>query len=323
MEDACARPLYLDFDGYRLSAAFNSTLLKSALDYVPTPEDVFVVTFPKCGTTWVQHIAYLIFNGGERPRNGLDFLKNSPFIEMLGADAVRAMKRPGIIKSHLPFSMVPYSNEAKYIYVSRNPKDCCASFFYHTKSFSGYEFTNGTFEVFFDLFCKGETDFGSYFDHLLSWYEHRDDSNVLFMHYEDMKSDPLRHILKIANFLGEKYQKKMLEDPVYLEKVLKDSDVSAMKEYTNRGIADFFCRPLSTAGEEVPEGLKRWHRVSQDVPSDAQLVRKGVVGDYRNVFTPEMNDTLDQIILDKFQGTEFLDVWRKYGVFRGCQPVLT
>lgn len=314
MGDPNVRPRYVDFDGYRLSTAFDSDLLKSALNYKPTPEDVFIVTYPKCGTTWVQHIVYLIFSRGEKPKSGLDFLKNSPFIEMLGADSAHTMNRPGAIKSHLPFSMMPYSKDAKYIYICRNPKDCVTSFYHHTKGFSGYEFTNGTFEVFFDIFCSGETDFGDYFEHILSWYEHRNDPNVLFLHYEDIKKDPRTEVLKIAKFIGENYYHELLEDTAYLENVLKHSDVSAMKEYTNDSLGKFFTNPLSAAEEDVPEGLRLFHKVSQETPSEAKLVRKGIVGDYKSHLTPEMNDKLNLMISQKLQGTEFLDVWKKHGV---------
>lgn len=314
MGDPSVRPFYVDFDGYRLSAAFNADLLKSALDYKPTAEDAFVVTYPKCGTTWVQHIAYLIYNKGEKPKDGLDFLKNSPFLEMLGADCTVAMKRPGLIKSHLPFSMMPYSPEARYIYVSRNPKDCCTSFYYHTKGYSGYQFTNGTFDVFFDLFCKGETDFGDYFDHILSWYEHRNDSNVLFLFFEDMKKDPKEAVLRIAMHLGESYHRELLENAAYLDNVLRHSHISAMKDYTNQSLANFFSQPLDTSKGDVPEGLQLFHKVNQAAPSATNLVRKGVVGDWKAHFTPAMNERINSRIREKLEGTEFLDVWKKHGV---------
>ncbi|KAH9381565.1 hypothetical protein HPB48_015851 [Haemaphysalis longicornis] len=100
---------------------------------------------------------------------------------MTGAEGALMMKRPGTIKTHFLFSMIPWSSEAKYIYVCRNPKDCVTSFFYHTRGFSGYRFQRGTFSTFFELFFDGQTDSGDYFDNVLGWYEHRNDPNVLFL----------------------------------------------------------------------------------------------------------------------------------------------
>ncbi|KAH7947950.1 sulfotransferase ssu-1 [Rhipicephalus sanguineus] len=315
VEDPNQRPRYVDFDGYRLSCAFHADLLKSALEYKPSSDDVFVVTYPKCGTTWVQHIVYLIYNDGQKPKDGLDFLKNSPFLEMTGAGCVLTMKRPGIIKSHLPYSMMPMSPDAKYVYVCRNPKDCVTSFYYHTKGFPGYEFTRGAFSTFFDIFCEGQTDFGDYFDHVLGWYEHRNDPNVLFLHYEDMKTQPRENVLKIAKFLGQSYHDRLLEDATYLENVLRYSDVSAMKQYTNDSLVQFFSKPLNTeGGEEVPEGLQLFHKATHDQPSEAKLVRKGIVGDWKSHLTPEMNERLNRKIDERLAGTEFIEVWKRYGV---------
>lgn len=75
----------------------------------------------------------------------------------------------------------------------------------------GYKFQNGNFDDYFELFMDGKVDFGDYFDNLLSWYEHRNDSNVLFITYEQMKKDPKTYILKIAEFMGEKYKVNSIE----------------------------------------------------------------------------------------------------------------
>ncbi|XP_077541686.1 sulfotransferase ssu-1-like [Haemaphysalis longicornis] len=312
-EDPDQRPHYVDFDGYRLNDAFDKVLFQSALKYKPRPDDVFVVTFPKCGTTWVQHIAFLIYHDGQKPVDGLDFLKNSPFLEMTGAEGALMMKRPGTIKTHFLFSMIPWSSEAKYIYVCRNPKDCVTSFFYHTRGFSGYRFQRGTFSTFFELFFDGQTDSGDYFDNVLGWYEHRNDPNVLFLHYEDMKAEPRENVLKIAKFLGQSYYDRLLEDSSYLENVLRYSDVSAMKQYTNDSLVKFLTKPLP-ADEEVPVGLKLLYHATQDDPSRAKLVRKGVVGDWKTHLTPEMNDRLNRKILEKLAGTELPEVWKRHGI---------
>lgn len=48
------RPLYFDMDGFRLSSAFNIDRYRSALKYTPRRDDIFIATYPKCGTTWLQ-----------------------------------------------------------------------------------------------------------------------------------------------------------------------------------------------------------------------------------------------------------------------------
>ena len=40
--------------------------------FVPKPSDVFVASYPKSGTTWVQHIVSLIKNNGEDDGQDLD-----------------------------------------------------------------------------------------------------------------------------------------------------------------------------------------------------------------------------------------------------------
>ncbi len=52
------------------------------------------------------------------------------------------------------------------IYVCRNPRDVCVSYFHHTKLFHkayGYE---GDFEQYADLFLKGQLQCGDYWYHL-------------------------------------------------------------------------------------------------------------------------------------------------------------
>lgn len=201
-------PLYRDIDGFRLNAYVPVDLYRSALKYKPRSDDVFIVTFPKSGTLWMQQIGYLIFHDGSPAPDGLEFYKTTPFLEMFGAEDVVKMKRPGLIKTHLPYDLIPKSPSAKYVYVCRNPKDVCVSFFYHTKGFVAYDFADGSFEDYFDVFTQGANDFGDYFDHVLSWYAHRNDPNVLFLRYEDIKADPRSQVLKFAAFLGEEYRKK-------------------------------------------------------------------------------------------------------------------
>ena len=77
------------------------------------------------------------------------------------------MKSPRVIKSHLPFEMLPPNllDTCKVIFVSRNPKDTCVSYYHHAKkiedSMEDGEFI-GTFADFAETFLDGTCSYGSY-----------------------------------------------------------------------------------------------------------------------------------------------------------------
>ena len=73
------------------------------------------------------------------------------------------MPSPRVIKTHLPFEMLPPNllDTCKVIFVSRNPKDCCVSFYHHHLNFPEYKF-KGTFADFAEFFMEGNLEFGSY-----------------------------------------------------------------------------------------------------------------------------------------------------------------
>ncbi|EEC10931.1 sulfotransferase, putative [Ixodes scapularis] len=286
-------PLYMDIDGFRLNSFFTSEVFNKAVNYKPVPDDKFVASYPKTGTTWMQQIVYLIFHKGEPPSTPQEFHTNSPFIDLCGFGDAKEYFKSRLLKTHLPFNLVPKSSEAKYIYMCRNPKDTCVSYFYHTRRFSCYDFQNGKFEVFFDVFMNGDTDYGDYFDHVLSWYEHRNDANVLFINYEEMKHDPKTSVLKIAEFLSEEHYLLLLQNENILENVLHSSGIQFMKEEAKELFENLYEKPLD---ESTPP-----------------FIRKGIVGDWRGYLNDEMNARMEQKMFEKLSDTDLIDVWKKYG----------
>ncbi|XP_003737083.1 sulfotransferase 1 family member D1 [Galendromus occidentalis] len=308
------KPLYLDFDGTRMAKLFTVKCFREAVNYKPRPDDIFIATFPKCGTTWMSEITYLIFHHGNSPNSHLDRLQSTPFIEMTGEAGPRNMARPGCIKTHLPRNLVPYSDDAKYIYVVRNPKDCAVSYFHHQKkTFSAYEFEDGSFDEFFELFLKGETEYNDYFAHLLSWYPQTKKPNTFLIHYEDLKKDPRSEILRLGKFLGEDYYKSMLESNL-IDKIVVGCHVDTMKKHyerfdipiegvQNAGVANFVKMNIK---QKTEEGTIR-------LPG---FVRQGKVNGWKDMFTAEMNSRMERKIFETLEPVcpEIVQKWRDHNI---------
>ncbi|KAH7941142.1 hypothetical protein HPB49_010336 [Dermacentor silvarum] len=305
---------YHEVDGLYISKGFPVECVRSALRYEVQPGDLFIVSYPKCGTTWMQHIVYNIINNKPPPKNQLLSCIEMPFLEAQGAESVEDMKRPGPIKTHMAFRFQPYSKDAKYIYVARNPYDCCVSFFYHTRDMPDYHFKEGTFDQFVDMFVEGKVDFGDYFDQLLSWYEHRNDPNVLFVTYEQLKKDIRAWVLKIANFIGEEFGQKLRSDSSRLENVLLNISVKSMKENVNDSMRNMFDNFESVLDGKVPKwvALTRESVGAQALvkPMTGDFVRKGVVGDWRNHFSEDHVKLLKKTIQEKMRDNDVMDLWK-------------
>ncbi|KAL1485204.1 hypothetical protein MTO96_032121 [Rhipicephalus appendiculatus] len=307
---------YKHVDGYCVNAFFNDDIVRSALYYKPEPGDVFIATYPKCGTTWVQFIVHGIFNRGSFPKDSLEFMLASPFLEMLGAEAAQKMPRPGAIKTHMPFGKVPYSKDAKYITVARNPFDVCVSFYYHTKEKPSYDVPDMTFDDYFENFVRGTVSFGDYFDHLLSWYEHRNDPNVFFLTYEELKKDTKTQILKIADFLGSEYGNMLRSDDELMKKLLDGSEFKNMQATVDSG-GSILNRLLDLPPERALKSLEVFReplKKRSASKSEVRFLRKGIVGDWRNHFSDEQVERMKKRISEKCGHTDVMKLWDGIGL---------
>lgn len=146
-----------------------------------------------------------------------------------------------LIKSHLPFSMVPKNANAKYIFVTRNPKDCVVSFYHHTVGFPRhYNFADGNFDTYFNLFLNGKVDHGDYYDFLRQCIDQKDEPNTLLLRYEAGRKDTKDYILQIASFLDKSvYPAKLLaDDEKILKLVMEHSSLKSMKKDPKRWCSD-------------------------------------------------------------------------------------
>ncbi|XP_037575980.1 sulfotransferase 1C4 [Dermacentor silvarum] len=301
-------------NGLYLGKHFPDDTVLSTMAYKPQRGDLIIVSYPKCGTTWTHHIVYNILMDAEEPQDPLDQVLRMPFLEMQGAEAAVYAPQPRVLKTHLPFHMNPYSPDAKYIYITRNPYDCCVSFYYHTRNNPPYQFGEGTFEEFFELFLQGRVDFGDYFDNVVSWYEHRSDPNVLFLTYEELKKDTAGLVLRIAAFIGEDRETRLKENPELLRKILEHSSMEYMKQKVGDSRQaprrEFSNSPkMKNLRPELLKGLNNLMEFTKK-PMTGNFVRKAQVGDWRNHFSSQQIQRMKQRIAEATVRSDFMTLWR-------------
>ncbi|HEY9182457.1 MAG TPA: sulfotransferase domain-containing protein, partial [Gammaproteobacteria bacterium] len=88
------RPRYTIHDGFRMPMGFPVAGFDSGQRYRAAAGDIFVASYPKCGTTWTQYIVYLLLNGGHPLGPGQSINDVFPHLEEVGEDVVRALPEP-------------------------------------------------------------------------------------------------------------------------------------------------------------------------------------------------------------------------------------
>jgi hypothetical protein len=117
---------------------------------------------------------------------------------------------------------LPSTKPCKYIYVARNPKDVVVSLFHFLNAHKLFP-ADWKFSDSLSMFMKGDVGYGSWFDHVLGWWAHRDDPNILFLKYEDMQKDLADSVQKIATFIGSTISEEQFQD------VVKQCEFKSMK----------------------------------------------------------------------------------------------
>ncbi|XP_055706449.1 luciferin sulfotransferase-like [Phlebotomus papatasi] len=244
------------------------------------PDDVWVVTFPKCGTTWTQEMVWQICND-------LDFKKGKsiglnarfPFFEFgalmpeeTGFDPISLLNKmpsPRFIKSHLPAPLLPkqiWTVKPKIIYVVRNAKDVLVSFYHHYRNLQEYR---QSFSNFAEAFMNDMIIYAPFDTHIVDFWHMRNEDNILFLTYEDMKKDHPTIIEKTAEFLGKSLNEDQileLADHLTFDKMSKNESVDLLLEI-----------------KDLSSTLK-----VTKIDEDFAFVRKGKVGSYREEMPAEM-----------------------------------
>jgi hypothetical protein len=182
--------------------------------YVPGRQDVFVMTYPKSGTNWVLQIVWQLIHHCQRDFDHIHSVVPWPDavltsrtmrnyaipLEKTG-DWMNAPERKRIIKTHLNWELVPYSKEARYIAVIRNPKDVFVSaYFFIRDNLLGK--ATPSMSTMCRVFTAGKSPAGgSWAANAAGYWSQRHRENVLILSFASMKRDLEGTVRRIALFL--------------------------------------------------------------------------------------------------------------------------
>lgn len=194
----------------RLGRMHTEESRNNGLTFTPRPTDIFVVTYPKCGTTWVQQICHGLRTGGDMDFDEITAVTPWTICAMdckvdINANQVAS---PRVFKCHEQYSDV--AKGAKYIYVMRDPQDVLVSFHKFVLDYCGLGGQMTVDEFAHLIYLGSGTNSGTYWDHIMGWFPHFHDDNVLVLFFEDLKTDLPKCIQKIADFMDIQCDDKLL-----------------------------------------------------------------------------------------------------------------
>nr|XP_039254000.1 sulfotransferase family cytosolic 1B member 1-like isoform X3 [Styela clava] len=268
-----------------------AAVYEEALKFKIRDDDVFIATYPKSGTTWIQQIVWLICNNADiNVDKDKPLSSRIPFLEtvdmtdkvLLGIQTLEKWQKnkQRLIKTHLPYGLLPEDiqsgNKCKIIYVARNAKDVCVSFyFFHVMNMLLPH--PGTWSEFLKNYSSGNIMFGSWFPHVLTYWEkfQTDKERIYFTTYEAMKKDLKREIVAVSNFLGKKLTNEQI-DIIF-----------------NFCTFDSMSKDKSTNYSHVKNLVMNFKK--------SRFMRKGEVGDWKNYFTINENAAFDELYEEKIK----------------------
>ncbi|XP_026211864.1 sulfotransferase 6B1-like [Anabas testudineus] len=199
--------------------------------------------------------------------------KMPPLIEFMAPDIIKGLDQvpsPRFLGTHMHPDNIPasfYENKTKMLVIFRNPKDTLVSYFHFCNN--NPVLPTVKWDSFYSDFMSGDVPWGSYFDHALAWEKKMDDPNIMIVTYEDLKQDLSEGIRQISSFFGFSLTEAQVQQ------VAEQSTFRAMKENS---------------------------ATSHGVIADA-IFRKGEVGDWKNHFTAEQSQQMDEAFNKHLAGT--------------------
>ena len=162
--------------------------------FKPRASDVLITTAPKAGTTWMQQILHQLRSGGDPSFDSIDNVvpwlelprDNIPVQDII--NRYEKISNPRLFKTHCTYEQTPGTGIVKIILSSRDPRDCCVSFYHHVMDMTDEARKRAGFDHYHTLDDVFEAwmEYAAWFRNVHSWWPHHHDNNLLWLRFEDM-----------------------------------------------------------------------------------------------------------------------------------------
>ncbi|NXE16922.1 ST2B1 Sulfotransferase, partial [Lophotis ruficrista] len=287
------------------------------------------------GTTWMQEILTLLFSRGDAvPAKTIPNWERAPWLEQIYfRDALQDAAPRRLITTHLPARVLAPAlrhSKAKVIYVARNPKDVAVSF-YHFHRLAKFLPDPGSFDAFLTRFLDGTgkdrgvpgvlglgrraphhpppppVHYGSWFEHVKGWLGQRQLLDIFYVTYEELHqvspgvplppspspSPPGLTVPPPQDLRGTAQRLS-----AFLGLPLGAETLAALEQHCSfAAMRDNAMANYSLIPAEIMDH------------SQGRFMRKGVVGDWRDHFSPLQNSLFNRRYQEEMGDSELPARW--------------
>lgn len=204
-----------------------TAFLRGRLLFVPREDDIYVATYPRSGTTWMQFMLHLLVRGP-----GVEFrhinevcpwFERSLAIGSMQPEDLERLPSPRIFKTHLPRRWLPV--QGRFVGLVRDPADVALSYFHLYRAYLGFR---GSLDEFLGRFEQGRVQYGSWWTHVAGWSAQAQAPEVLILRYEDLRADPVARLGEVARHCG------LSHDDARLRAAVQGASLDRMKQLEAR-----------------------------------------------------------------------------------------